>query len=268
MTSPSQTGLKWAANLSMFYREMPFLDRFAAAADAGFDTVEFWWPRGERPEDVERAILASSLSVSVLNIDSGDLESGDRGYLNRPEMRREIVAAGRTAVDLAHAVGCPYVNSPVGKDTGLPHASQIDTVVDALTDLAAIAQPQGVTITVEPLNRIDHPTYLICSSLEGREVVARAGRGVGLLYDAYHLGMMGEDIVAGAKGLDFAHVQIADAPGRHEPGTGNLPFAEFFAALEAGGYDGYIGLEYAPSTTTAASLDWWHRRRGAVVATR
>jgi hydroxypyruvate isomerase len=253
-------GLKWAANLSMLYRELPFLDRFAAAAEAGFDTVEFWWPRGEKTEEVEAAIASAGLAVSVLNIDSGDLEAGERGYLNRPEQRSEVVLAGHAAVALARAVRCPFVNCPVGKDSGASHENQIDSVVGALKELAAIAQPHGVTITVEPLNHPDHPTYLICSSAEGREVVKRAGPGVGLLYDAYHMGMMDEDIVAAAKSLDFVHVQFADAPGRHEPGTGHLPLSQFFDALQRSGYRGHVGLEYAPSTSTQASLQWWRER--------
>jgi hydroxypyruvate isomerase len=261
MTGIDATSLRWSANLSMLYRELPFLDRFRAAADAGFDTVEFWWPRGEKPAAVEATLSRLGLAVSVLNMDCGDLEAGERGYLNRPECLADVLAAGQEAINLARAVGCRFVNSPVGKDTGLPHDDQINAVVEALRSLAGLALPVDVTITVEPLNNIDHPTYLICSSAEGRRVIGRAGPGVGLLFDAYHMGMMGEDIVAAAEAGDALHFQLADAPGRHEPGTGALPFNAFFEALERSGYRGFIGLEYSPSHGTDASLDWLRQRQ-------
>jgi hydroxypyruvate isomerase len=264
LTDIDTTHLRWSANLSMLWRELPFLDRFQAAADAGFDTVEFWWPRGEKPEDVEAAVAHGGLAVAVLNMDAGDLEAGERGYLNRRECLEEVLVAGREAVQLARAVGCPFVNSPVGKDTGAPHGDQIDAVVDSLRALTSLAEPAGVTVTVEPLNRLDHPTYLISSSADGRRVIDRVGSGVALLYDAYHLGMMGEDIVAAVAARDFVHVQVADAPGRHEPGTGHLPFTEFFDALERSDYGGYVGLEYAPSRGTDDSLRWLRARRSAI----
>jgi hydroxypyruvate isomerase len=250
----------------MLWRERPFLDRFSMARDAGFDAVEFWWPRGERPEDVEAAIRKNELRVTVLNMDAGDLDAGDRGFLNRPERHADVIAAAMDAIALARAVKCPLMNAPVGKDSGLDKKRQADAIVHVLKQIADVATKSGVLVTLEPLNSIDHPSYLMCSTGLALEWIERIGPGVGLLYDAYHMGCMGDDLVAAARTLKPAHVQIADCPGRHEPGTGRLPFPAFFEALESSGYSGYVGLEYAPLKTTEDSLQWLNEGRQAKVS--
>jgi hydroxypyruvate isomerase len=239
----------------MLWRELPFLDRFSAAKEAGFDTVEFWWPRGDRPEDVEAAVKRCDLKVAILNIDSGDLDKGDRGFLNRAECHGHILAAADEAIGLARSVGCGRMNSPVGKDSGLDREMQADAIVEVLKRMVEKAAPAGVLVTLEPLSLIDHPTYLLGSTDLATEWIKRVGPGVGLLYDAYHLGAMGDDIVLAARTLQPAYIQVADCPGRHEPGTGQLPFAAFFEAVQASGYRGSIGLEYAPLESTPASLE-------------
>ena len=258
--------LRWSANLSMLWRDRPFLERFGAARDAGFDTVEFWWPRGSALEDVERAVSAHDLRISAINMDAGDLDAGDRGFLNLPERRAEVLRAAAEGLDLARAVGSPLMNCPVGKDSGRQRDEQADVIVATVRAIADLARPAGVLVTLEPLNALDHPSYLLCSSTLAVEWIERAGPGVALLYDAYHLGAMGEDIVAGPALLPVAHIQIADWPGRHEPGTGHLPLEAFFEAIEAMSYDGHIGLEYAPTTTTEESLAWLRRRDAAAVS--
>jgi hydroxypyruvate isomerase len=262
------TPIRWSANLSMLWRDRPFLDRFALAREAGFDTVEFWWPRGERPEDVETAVKRHGFGVAVLNMDAGDLDAGDRGFLNRRERHADVIGAAQEAIDLAEAVHCPLMNCPVGKDSGLDRRDQADAIVDVLQRIAERATAAGVVATLEPLNSIDHPSYLMCSTSLALEWIERAGPGVGLLYDAYHMGGMSDDIVAAAGLLKPAHVQIADWPGRHEPGSGNLPFGRFFEALEASDYAGYVGLEYAPLRSTDESLRWLreHQARAAAAA--
>lgn len=240
----------------MLWRERPFLDKFSLARDTGFDTVEFWWPRGQRAEDVESAIRRNDLGVSVLNMDAGDLDAGDRGFLNRPECHADVIAAAMDAIALARAVQCPLMNAPVGKDSGLDKERQADAIVHVLKQIAGAAATSGVLVALEPLNSIDHPSYLMCSTGLALEWIKRVGPGVGLLYDAYHMGCMGDDLVAAAHALKPAHVQIADCPGRHEPGTGRLPFPAFFEALNSSGYSGYVGLEYAPLNSTKDSLHW------------
>ncbi|HUZ03587.1 MAG TPA: TIM barrel protein [Thermomicrobiaceae bacterium] len=257
--------VRWSANLSMLWRDRPFLDRFTVARDSGFDTVEFWWPRGERPEDVEAAVKRCDLRVAVLNMDAGDLEAGDRGFLNRPECHGDVLAAAEEAIALARAVGCPFINSPVGKDSGLDRERQADAVVDVLRRIADKTIPAGILVTLEPLNSFDHPSYLMCSTALAVEWIGRAGPGVGLLFDAYHMGGMGEDIVTAPALLKPAHIQIADWPGRHEPGSGTLPFADMFDALEAGAYTGHVGLEYAPIGTAEDSLAWLREYQRTVV---
>jgi hydroxypyruvate isomerase len=240
----------------MLWRDRQFLDRFSAARDAGFDTVEFWWPRGERTEDIEAAVKKSALNVALLNMDAGDLDAGDRGFLNRPERHADVMAAALDAIALARALHCPLINAPVGKDSGVGKERQADAIVEVLREIVDVAAPAGVLVTLEPLNAIDHPSYLMCSTMVASEWIERVGSGVGLLYDAYHMGCMGEDIVRAPGALKPAHIQIADVPGRNEPGTGHLPFDAFFEAIEVCGYSGYVGLEYAPLTTMTASLRW------------
>jgi hydroxypyruvate isomerase len=266
--------IRWSANLSMLWRDRPFLERFPAAREAGFDTVEFWWHGDQRPEDIEAAIRRYDLRVSALNMNAGDLDAGDRGFLNRRDFHADVLAAADEAIALAVAVRSPVMNSPVGKDTGEDRERQADAIVEVLRAIADRASPHGILVTLEPLNSIDHPSYLMCSSELAMRWIERAGPGVGLLFDAYHMGGMGEDIVAAPARLRPAHIQIADWPGRHEPGSGGLPFAQLFEALESGEYAGYVGLEYAPLGTTEESLAWLRayqraaeQRRGEAVQT-
>ncbi len=251
------TVLRWSANVTMLFRERPFLDRFAMARDAGFEAVEFWWPRGERLEDVERAITDAGVDVALFNMESGDLEAGERGYLNRPECHPAVLAALQDAISLARAVRCTRINAPVGKDSGADRERQVAAIADMLTQMGAIANGAGIVVTVEALNSFDQPTYLLSSTRLAVEWVRRAGPGIGLLFDAYHMGAMGEDIVKAPSSLEPAHVQFADFPGRHEPGTGRLPLRAFFEALRSSGYPGYVGVEYAPLAGTTESLRWW-----------
>jgi hydroxypyruvate isomerase len=251
------TSLRWAANISPLFTERPFLERFDAARDAGFQAVEFWWPRGERLEDVERAAIDSGLEVALINMDAGDLEAGDRGYLNRRECHQEVLAAFGKALSLAEAIGCPRIHTPVGKDFGADRSEQLTAVVEALKRMAEMASGAGILMTLEPLNAIDHPTYLMSSIQAAKDLARRIGPGVALQFDTYHVGAMGDDIVAAVTSDAFAHVQVADYPGRHEPGTGHLPLNAFFDALLSSGYSGYVGLEYIPLLNTETSLQWW-----------
>ena len=250
------TRIRWSANLSMLWRDRPFLERFPLARDAGFDTIEFWWHGDQSPEAIEAAVKRCDLRVAVLNMNAGDLDAGDRGFLNRRDLHGSVLAAADQAIALAHAVGSPLMNSPVGKDTGEDRALQADAIVDVLRRITEKARPAGVLVTLEPLNSMDHPSYLLCSTALALEWIERVGPGIALLFDAYHMGGMGEDIVTAPARLHPAHIQIADWPGRHEPGTGSLPFSSLFGALENGEYDGYVGLEYSPRGTTYESLGW------------
>jgi hydroxypyruvate isomerase len=146
---------------------------------------------------------------------------------------------------------------PVGKDSGTDRGEQLAAIVDALTLMTSIASTAGIIVTLEPLNAADHPTYLMPSIQAAKDIARRVGPGVGLQLDTYHLGAMGEDIVAAVTSDVFAHVQVADYPGRHEPGTGHLPLIAFFEALLSSGYSEYVGLEYFPLESTERSLQRW-----------
>ena len=257
---------RWAANLSTLYREHPFVERFARARADGFDTVEFWWPRGEDLPRVAEAVHASALRVALLNIDAGDMAAGERGYFSIAGRAADALRATREAVAFARSVGCTQLNALVGNRTGGDEREQFERAKAGLRDAAAEAERAGVRLLIEALNVEENARYLVHTTERAREVVAAVGHGARLQYDAYHMGKMGEDIVAAAKDLgrgEIGHVQLADAPGRHEPGTGALPLDAFLAELDASSYAGYVGLEYIPATETSAGLGWLRERRHA-----
>ncbi|MBV9819298.1 MAG: TIM barrel protein [Solirubrobacterales bacterium] len=250
--------MHWSAHLSMLFGEIPFSQRPQAAARAGFTAVESWWPPADEREAWAAACLQHGLAVSCLNADGGDLDRGERGYLNVAARHADAVAALADAVALAARVGAPCVNLLVGRRLpGVDEAGQLELVVSGLRRCGEIAGERGVTIVVEPINELDIPGYLVPAPREGVRLLARVGSPhVRLLYDAYHDarggGVPARDV---AEYLPWtAHVQYADCPGRGRPGTGDLDLPELVEALAAGGYDGAIGLEFDPGGPTLAAL--------------
>lgn len=247
----------WCANLTLLYREFPFLDRAARAAEDGFTAVEFWWPTDVDLDALAAAIASAGVEVALVNLDSGDMESGERGFFNRPEMRPRVLESVRTAVEFATEVGCQQLNAPVGTDSGADKQQQLGWTVEGLKEAADLARPFGIRLNVEALNKYDNPSFLIHSTREAMDVIAAADAHLGLQFDVYHMARMGEDIVSQAFefGSKMAHVQIADVPGRNEPGSGSLPIVEFVDACLASGYTGVFALEYLPSATTREGLE-------------
>jgi hydroxypyruvate isomerase len=246
---------QFALNLSMVYTGLPFLERFDAAAAAGFTAVECWWPRlefaaGLTPRQLVRRVQATGLGVALMNLDGGDFEAGERGLAGVPRRADEFGRGLPFALDLAAELHCHRLNALAGrrvKDTQLQEQlSLLESSVAAAADLAG---PE-TTITLEALNRSDMPGYLLPNSRCALAMVDRIDRAnVGFQLDTYHLTVEGDDLidVIGRAGKRIAHVQFGDVPGRHEPGTGKIPFADVIRALLAMGYDGAIGLEYIPS---------------------
>jgi hydroxypyruvate isomerase len=248
--------MRVAANLSMLYRELPYVDRFAQAAADGFEAVESWWPGDEDPDAVVAAARDAGLPLVLLNIEAGDLDAGERGFFNRPQERRRVMEATRTAIDLASRTGCRQLNALVGNRVGDDPEVELRMAVPTLREAGALAHEAGMRLTIEVLNGFDTPRYLVQSTARAGALVADIGHGAGIQLDTYHLGRMGEDLVQVVRelGHQLAHVQVADHPGRHEPGTGELPFDAFFAALGANGYQGDIGLEFLPTRPVRETL--------------
>lgn len=254
---------RFAANLTLLFTELPFLERFGAAAAAGFRAVEFVSPYEHAPGDVARELRAHGLEVSVFNFPAGDWGRGDRGLACDPRRAAELEESIPRALAWARALGCPRVHCMAGlRPPDLPLAVVDATYVASLRRAADALAAEGRTLLVEAINDVDMPGYHVTTAAQALAAIAAVGRpNVRFQLDAYHLHVKGDDPVAVLERHRdvIGHVQIADAPGRHEPGTGVIDLAGFLERLDALGYPGWVGCEYRPATTTAAGLGWLDR---------
>jgi hydroxypyruvate isomerase len=258
-------------NLSMLFTEVPVLQRPAAAAAAGFDAVEVWWPfdMAVPPEaEADRfvgAIRDAGVHLVGLNFFAGDMPAGDRGLVSWPGRVSEFRDAVEVAVGIAAELGCRAFNALYGnRIDGADPAEQDELAVDNLAFAAQAASRIDGTVLVEPVSGA--PRYPLRTAADALAVIDRLPQqrhNIRLLADLYHLRVNGDDLDAVVDRLvdRIGHVQIADAPGRHEPGTGSLDIDGHLAKLAAGGYDGYVGLEYRPTGTSEDSFHWLPRER-------
>jgi hydroxypyruvate isomerase len=247
------------ANVSLLFGELPLLERFEAARAAGFDAVEMHWHRGVAPAEIRAAIADASLQLALLKFDGGDTAAGDRGLAADPGRCAEFRDNVPVALELAGSVGCTRLNALVGgRVESRPREDQLALARENLAAAADAAAAQGAEVLIEALNEHDTPGCLIASTDAAAELARGVGRRtVRLQFDAYHMDRMEEDLTASIArhGSEIAHVQLADNPGRGDPGTGEIDFDAVFDALDTIGYDGWIGLEYVPPNgDTAASL--------------
>ncbi|MBB5778603.1 hydroxypyruvate isomerase family protein [Nonomuraea jabiensis] len=251
--------VKFAVNLSILLTDLPLLERPAAAAKAGFDAVELWWPfDGPEPPNRDLAALRQAIEdagvrLTGLNFDAGDMAAGERGLLARPDGSARFQANIDVAVRLAGELGCGVLNALYGNDPGTDRTLAVANLRRAADAAASI----GATVVVEALNSHENPKYPITSSQAAFELIDEVDReNVALLADLYHLHRMGEDVLEliDRHGAGFGHVQIADDPGRGRPGSGRMPYGEIFARLAAAGYQGHVGLEYRHEGPGA--FDW------------
>jgi hydroxypyruvate isomerase len=260
--------LRYDVNLSILFTELPLLERPAAAAASGFDAAELWWPFADpEPPDrelteLQRAFEDSGVQLVGLNFDAGDVAAGDRGLLSLPEHSARFRANIDVAVGLAEATGCRMLNALYGNRVDVRPEIQDELGVENLALAAKAAKRIGAVVVVEALNSYESPRYPLTSTADVLAVIERAravdAMNVRFLADVYHLARMDEDPVEVVKTHihSFGHVQIADVPGRNQPGTGNMPFDRIFDALLEGGYPGYVGLEYKPLGPSERSFDW------------
>ena len=247
--------LRFAANLSMLFPEAPFLDRFALAARAGFAAVECQFPY-EAPAAEIRARLDDLGLAMVLH----NLPAGDRGLACLPHRVDEFRAGVPRAIAYAHALGVRQVNCLAGiAPAGADAATLRRTLVDNLRFAARAFADDGLRLLVEPINTFDMPGFFVNRTPQAVALLDDVGEANAFVqYDAYHAQRMEGELAATlAKYLPrIAHVQVADNPGRHEPGTGEIRFEFLFAELERLGYEGWIGCEYKPAGRTDVGLDW------------
>lgn len=253
--------MRFSANVSILFKEAPFLERFALAAGAGFGAVEFWWPTGEDPGGVERAVNEAGLRVALFNFDAGDMAGGDRGLVSDPERQDQFRENVPVALELARVVECRRMNVLLGHEKeGMDREEQLALARENVGFAADAAREVGVEVVVEAVNTFENGPYLIYTTDEAVQFVESLERGnVAIQHDFYHMQRMEGNLVAKLREhIDkIGHVQIADSPGRGEPGTGEIHYPYVLGVLEELGYDGYVGLEYNPTTeTTEESLDW------------
>ena len=251
---------KFAANLTMLFNEVPFLDRFERAARAGFDAVEFLFPYAFPAAEIKARLDTHGLKLVLHNLPAGDWDAGDRGIACDPARVAEFRAGVGRAVEYASALGVPQLNCLAGKaPAGVADAELRATFVANLAYAAAELDKAGLKLLIEPINTYDIPGFYLNRTAQALAILDEVGAANAFLqYDIYHAQRMEGEIAATLhKHLArIAHIQLADNPGRHEPGTGELNWAFLFAHLDRIGYAGWVGCEYKPATTTEAGLGW------------
>lgn len=251
---------KFAANLTMLFNEVPFLERFEAAARAGFSAVEYMFPYQEDVDGIARALRDLKLTQALFNLPAGNWAAGDRGIAADPARREEFRAGVHQAVELARRFGCRRLNCLVGKQIeGMPANEQWACLVDNVRFAAGELDRTGITLLVEPVNTYDIPGFFLATSSRTVRLLEETGApNARLQYDVYHMQRMEGNLVHTMRRLQqwIGHVQAADAPDRHEPGTGEINFPFVLRSLDGIGYEGYVGLEYRPSGRTEDSFGW------------
>ncbi|MDQ3861950.1 MAG: TIM barrel protein [Actinomycetota bacterium] len=251
--------MRFSANVSILFKEGPFLERFWRAAEAGFSAVEFWWPSDEDLGEVEKTIKDAGVEVALFNFDAGDMPAGDRGLAGDPGRERQFKENVPVALELARSLGCERMNVLVGhRIPGMDREEQLALARENVRFAAGKAP--GVTVMIEAVNTFENGPYLLYRTGQAVEFVRDVGReNVRIQHDLYHMQRMEGNLVANLREHigSIGHVQIADSPGRGEPGTGEIHYPYVLGELERLGYDGYVGLEYNPTTkTTDESLGW------------
>ena len=251
---------RFCANLTMMFNEVPFLDRFAAAAQAGFKAVEFLFPYDFPAADIRARLDDHGLEQILFNMPPGDWAAGERGLAGLPGRQDEFRASVEKAIEYATALGCKRLHCMAGIPPGglLPGAAA-NLYVANLAWAAERAHAGGIMIVIEPINHRDMPGFLLNTTGQGAAVVAAIGADrVRLLFDIYHCQVTEGDVTTRMKTLlpVIGHVQIADVPARNEPGTGEIAWHYVFNQMDHLGYNGWVGCEYRPAAGTVAGLGW------------
>ncbi|MGF0239032.1 hydroxypyruvate isomerase [Rhodococcus sp. IEGM1300] len=248
------------ANLSMLFTEQPFLQRFAAAANAGFTGVEYLFPYDFSSADIKAQLETHGLTQVLFNLPAGDWEKGERGIACHADRVEEFKAGVDLAIEYAKVLGNTQVNCLAGKaPEGVEAAHVRQTFIDNLKYASAKLEAAGIRLVMEMINTRDIPGFYLNTTAQALEIRQQVGSAnLFLQYDIYHMQIMEGDL---ARTLEaqlavINHVQLADNPGRHEPGTGEINYRFLFEHLNRIGYNGWIGCEYKPLTTTEAGLGW------------
>jgi hydroxypyruvate isomerase len=251
---------RFSANLGFLFTDLPFLDRFAAAAKAGFKGVEYMSPYEHDPEEIARRLADHELTQALFNLPAGDWGAGERGLAILPGREDEFRDGLKRALDYAAALGCERLNCLAG--IAPAHADPRvlgGTFRKNLAFAAETAGRRGVKLLIEPINDRDMPGFYLNRTDEALALIDLVtSNNLYLQADIYHMQIMEGDLARRlqAAAARIAHIQIADNPGRHEPGTGEINYPFLFSLIDRMGYEGWVGCEYRPLTTTEAGLGW------------
>ena len=251
---------RFAANLTMMFTEVDFLDRFEAAAKAGFKGVEYLFPYDFDAAELKSRLDTFGLTQVLHNLPAGDWAGGERGIACLPDRVEEFKAGVDKAISYATTLGCKQVNCLIGLTPAGVDADVVrKTVVENLTFAAAKLKDAGIKLVIEAINTRDIPGFYLSGTQQAIDLIAETGSdNIAVQYDIYHMQIMEGDL---APTMDkhmaqIDHIQLADNPGRNEPGTGEINYPFLFSHLDKVGYDGWIGCEYKPATTTVEGLSW------------
>ena len=251
---------KFAANLTLLFNEHAFLDRFAAAAEAGFKGVEYLFPYAWPAAQLAEALQANALVQVLHNLPPGDWDAGERGIACHPDRVGEFQDGVGRGIDYALALGCPQLNCLAGiRPEGVDPERALATFIDNLRFAAGALDAAGLRLLIEPINSFDIPGFFLTRTEQSAQIVAAVGaENLFIQYDIYHAQRMeGELANTLSRYLPMiGHMQLADTPGRHEPGTGEINFPFLFRHIDALGYTGWIGCEYKPRADTVSGLSW------------
>ena len=251
---------KFAANLTMLYNELPFLERFDAAAASGFRGVEFLFPYAFAPDEIAERLNRNRLALVLHNLPPGNWEAGERGIACHPNRVGEFQDGVGKAIAYAKILGAPQLNCLAGiVPQGVTRDAARATFVANLAFAAAKLKAEGIRLLIEPINTFDMPGFFLSGTRQAIDIIDAAGAdNVFVQYDIYHMQRMEGELANTIKAnlARIRHMQLADNPGRNEPGTGEINYAFLFRCIDQLGYDGWIGCEYKPATTTTAGLSW------------
>jgi hydroxypyruvate isomerase len=252
-----------AANLSMMFNEVPFLDRFAAARQAGFEAVEFLFPYEFPAKELRQRLDDNGLTQALFNMPPGDWAKGERGLASLPGRVEEFRASVQKALDYAGALDCKLVHCMAGLvPEGVAPVTAASLYAANLAWAGEQAKAAGVKLAIEPINHRDMPGYFLHTEAQGAAVVEAIGRDrIGLQFDVYHCQITEGDVTKRMEALMpvIAHMQIADVPARNEPGTGEIGWEFVFRRMDELGYQGWVGCEYRPAGDTVQGLAWRKR---------
>lgn len=254
---------KFAANLSMMFNEVPFIQRFERAADAGFHGVEYLFPYEESPQAIVEQLKKHDLTQVLFNMPAGHWAAGERGMASIPGREQEFQQGVHKALEYALALNCKQVHAMAGKmDSKFIPAQQQACFIQNIQYAADVMAEHGIKVLIEPINTRDMPGYFLTTQKQAEALLPEINRNnVFIQLDLYHCQIMEGDLLKTIERLwrKFSHIQIASVPFRHEPDTGEVNYSWIFAKLDEMGYPGWLGCEYIPAGKTEDGLGWFKK---------